>query len=98
MPVASVALINQVADTTLATDLGRKATIYAAAGVPEYWLVDLGEDRVLHHAEPSADGYGEHADVPFGAMLFAVAVEGLEMASKDRNYFSCSDNYFSYLH
>ena len=82
VPVASVALIIEVADTTLATDLGRKATLYAAAGVPEYWVVDLNEDRVLCHAEPGADGYAEQVDVPFGDVLIAVTVDGLELASE----------------
>jgi Uma2 family endonuclease len=36
----------------------RKAAVYAAAGIPRYWLVDLPRDRVLEYAEPGAAGYG----------------------------------------
>jgi len=38
-----------VADSSRAKDLGPKAWLYAAAGIPEYWLVDLVNDVVLVH-------------------------------------------------
>ena len=43
---ADILLLVEVADTTLRTDLGRKARIYASGGVTEYWVVDLNQ-RVL---------------------------------------------------
>ncbi len=39
-------LVVEVADTTLEFDRGRKAAMYARAGIPEYWIVNL-PDRVL---------------------------------------------------
>jgi Uma2 family endonuclease len=36
----------EVSDETLAFDRGRKARLYARAGIPEYWIVNL-VDRVL---------------------------------------------------
>ena len=79
VPVESVALLIEVSDTTLDTDLGRKADLYAEAGVPEYWVIDLNEDRVLLHANPRRDGsgYDGQLDVPFGDVLDAASVEGL---------------------
>ncbi len=41
------ALLVEVADTTLDTDLTVKAELYASAGVREYWVLDV-ENRVLH--------------------------------------------------
>ena len=41
LPLEHVALIVEVSNTTLRTDLGRKLRLYAEAGVPEYWVVDL---------------------------------------------------------
>lgn len=50
-----ILLLVEVADTTLRTDLGRKARIYASGGVAEYWVIDLN-NRVLYvHGSP-ADG------------------------------------------
>lgn len=81
VPVETVSLIVEVADTTLDIDLGRKAELYAAAGVPEYWVVDLNYDRVLMHARPEGDTYRGQRDVPFGGPLTAATIEGLEVGS-----------------
>jgi Uma2 family endonuclease len=56
---ANILLLVEVADTTLRTDLGRKARIYASGGVSEYWVVDLN-NRVLYvHRSPSGASYTE---------------------------------------
>jgi len=44
---ASALLIVEVADASLRMDRDLKAELYAAAGIPEYWLVDL-VGRVVH--------------------------------------------------
>ena len=41
------ALVGEVADTTLASDLDEVKQIYAAMGIPEYWVVDVLGRRVL---------------------------------------------------
>ena len=78
IPVETVALVIEVSDSTLSTDLGRKADLYADAGVPEYWVVDLNEDRVLCHANPREDGsgYDGQMDASFGETIHAATVEG----------------------
>lgn len=35
----------------------RKAAVYAAAGVPRYWLVDVPRERVFEYSQPHPDGY-----------------------------------------
>ncbi|HEV2124992.1 MAG TPA: Uma2 family endonuclease [Chloroflexota bacterium] len=52
-----VLLIIEVADTTLHYDRHVKALLYARAGIPEYWIVDLTGDAIEAHTEPSPDGY-----------------------------------------
>jgi Uma2 family endonuclease len=42
-----IALIVEVADSSLAFDLGEKLSKYAAASIPEYWVVDL-QANVFH--------------------------------------------------
>ena len=55
-------LVIEVADTSVAFDLSRKAVLYGAAGVPEYWVLDL--TRILlaafswRTATPSPRGIG----------------------------------------
>lgn len=81
VPVETVALVIEVSDSTLEADLGRKADLYAEAGIPEYWVVDLNEDWVLMHANPREDGsgYDGQLDVPFGTALHAMRLEGLSV-------------------
>lgn len=47
----------EVSDTSVAFDLSRKALLYAAAGVPEYWVLDLVRRILVVHRQPSAAGY-----------------------------------------
>lgn len=54
---AEMLLAVEVADTTLAFDLGKKASLYARCGVAELWVVDVN-GRVIHvYRDPSASGY-----------------------------------------
>ena len=52
-----IALIVEVSDSTLDHDLGPKAQLYARAGIPEYWGIDVKGCRIYQHREPSAEGY-----------------------------------------
>ena len=49
---ADVFLLVEVSDSTLARDRDVKAPLYAAHGIPEYWLVDLEARHVLVHRDP----------------------------------------------
>jgi Uma2 family endonuclease len=50
-------LLIEVSESSLRKDRGPKARIYAQAGVPEYWVVNLVERVVEIHCEPSERGY-----------------------------------------
>lgn len=84
IPGSSVLLIVEVSATTLDFDLGVKADLYADAGVPEYWVVDVNENRVLMHANPRPDGsgYDGQIDVPFGEVLHSTTIEGLAVETR----------------
>lgn len=45
-------LVVEVADTTLPLDRDRKAPLYARAGIPEYWIVNLTERCLEVYREP----------------------------------------------
>lgn len=49
---ADALLVIEVADSSLAYDRGTKFPRYAAAGIPEAWLVDLAAGIVERHTEP----------------------------------------------
>jgi Uma2 family endonuclease len=48
-----VEVIVEVADTTLARDRGVKKTIYARAGIPTYWIVNLVDRSLEVYADPT---------------------------------------------
>jgi Uma2 family endonuclease len=50
-PTAAV-MIAEIADTTLATDLTTKAELYATAGVPEYWVLDVAGRQLVVFRDP----------------------------------------------
>jgi Uma2 family endonuclease len=52
-------LVAEVSDSTLAYDLGGKARLYAKAGIPEYWVLDIQGRRLLVHREPGQNGYAD---------------------------------------
>jgi Uma2 family endonuclease len=56
----NVGLIVEVADASLARDKSLKKSIYAQAGIPVYWLVNLVEHRVEVYTDPT--GSDENAD------------------------------------
>ena len=52
-----VAVLVEVANTTMASDLGEKAVQYAQSEVNDYWVVLVKENAVVVHRQPSPDGY-----------------------------------------
>jgi Uma2 family endonuclease len=59
---ADVLLVIEVSETTLDYDRAKKLPLYARAGVPEVWIVNLAGGQVETHAEP-ADGVYQVAGV-----------------------------------
>jgi Uma2 family endonuclease len=49
-------LVVEVAESSLPQDRLTKAAIYAAAGIPEYWIVNLRDDCVEVHRRPEPGG------------------------------------------
>lgn len=47
-----ILLAIEVSDTTMEYDVNVKAPLYADAGIPEYWIVDITNDRLLVHTHP----------------------------------------------
>lgn len=54
---SEVLLLIEVAHSSLHIDRGLKRTIYAEAGVPEYWIVDVNNATVEVHTTPANGRY-----------------------------------------
>ena len=79
---STAALAIEVALSSLRRDLQIKAPLYAAAGVQEYWVIDLAGQRIVVHRTPGADGYGVRDELGASDRLQAtsVALPALDIA------------------
>ncbi len=57
-------LVIEIADTSLQYDRTTKRSLYASAGIPEYWIVNLIERRLEVYREPSSP----EPETPFNAL------------------------------
>lgn len=57
---SDLVLVIEVAETTLVEDRGVKSNLYAEAGIPEYWIVNLVDKTLEVHRRPVA-ATGEQA-------------------------------------
>ncbi|MDG3003785.1 Uma2 family endonuclease [Paludisphaera mucosa] len=72
---ADVALLVEVADSSLARDRGEKRDIYARAGIPIYWVVDLTARCVEVYTGPRDGAYASTLVIAEDAAI-DVVVEG----------------------
>jgi Uma2 family endonuclease len=70
-------LVIEVAVTTHWLDRGKKADLYAAAGIPNYWLVDVPGRAVEVRTQPGAHGYTRCDVYPEGSIV-PVPLEGVD--------------------
>jgi len=52
-----VLLVIEVAESSLAYDRGEKAELYAAAGIKDYWVINLPDRSIEVHRDPGAGRY-----------------------------------------
>lgn len=53
-----IPLIIEAAASSMKRDAQVKMPIYAAAGIPEYWIADFENQTLIVHREPTDNGYG----------------------------------------
>jgi Uma2 family endonuclease len=54
---ADILLIVEIADSSLEYDTSVKVELYSILGVPEYWVADLRNNRLLAYSDPQKDSY-----------------------------------------
>ena len=80
--VSDVFLVVEVADTTLAFDVGTKVPLYARCGIPEAWVVDVNESAIHVFRDPDERGYrsASAARVPERVVCAALPEVAVEVA------------------
>ena len=78
-------LVIEVSDSSLARDRLKKATVYAGAGIAEYWIVSLRDDLVEVSRVPDGESrhYTETRLARRGERLDLVALPGASVAVDD---------------
>lgn len=73
-----IALLIEVADSSLDYDRGEKLEAYAAAGVPEYWIVNLIDRHVevYQRPDPASGNYVDRTDHAIGELLTILMPDG----------------------
>ena len=78
-----VLLAVEVADTSADYDRAVKLPLYARAGLPEVWLIDLQEGRIEVYARPQGGAYQQCVEVAANATFSSPTVARLELAAAD---------------
>jgi Uma2 family endonuclease len=76
-------LVVEVADSSIRTDRLVKSGLYAEAGIPEYWLVDLDERVVEVSRDPAGGRYGSSQRVGREETLRPLALGDVELHVAD---------------
>jgi Uma2 family endonuclease len=76
---ADVALVVEVADTSIDLDRRRKARLYGRAGIPEYWIVALPERILEVFTGAGTAGYEQHTAFQPGDTVNPVAKPGAKI-------------------
>jgi len=72
-----VALVVEVAATSLIHDRDRKLPLYAETGIPEAWIVDLNADVIEVHSQPRPAGYERSTRFRRGERMISATLPGL---------------------
>jgi Uma2 family endonuclease len=84
LPTArDVLFLIEVSDTTLRYDRARKLPLYARAGIPESWLVDLPGQAIERHTSPAEGGYRVTLRVGRGEEIESLALPGLVLRADE---------------
>jgi Uma2 family endonuclease len=74
---ADVALLIEIAETSLSIDRTDMARVYAESGIPTYWIVNLLDQQVEVYTEPGPGGYQSSEFLTRGQYL-TVVIDGAE--------------------
>ena len=58
----------EVSNKTLSKDLTEKSTIYARNGIPEYWVIDLVNKKLIVHLDPQNNSYSQIKEYTSGTI------------------------------
>ncbi len=76
-------LVVEIADSSFAYDIGRKAALYASFGIRELWVIHAVRLETRIHREPGEGGYRHVEDFPATELLTPLLLPGLALRLAD---------------
>lgn len=80
---ADVLLVIEVAETSVEYDRGVKIPLYAQAGIPEAWLVNLPKEIIEIYTQPKNGKYQKVQRLKRGKPLVSPTIAGLSLSVDD---------------
>ncbi len=80
---ADILLLIEVVDTSLEYDRSVKIPLFAQAGVPEVWLVDLSADRIEVYRNPAGGRYGDVTSASSDETLTPLHLADVKLSAAD---------------
>ncbi|MGB7916034.1 MAG: Uma2 family endonuclease [Rhodomicrobium sp.] len=77
MSAETALFVVEIADSSFAYDIGRKAALYASFGIPELWVIYAVRLETRIHRSPSLTGYQSMLDLPSDQLLIPACSEEL---------------------
>lgn len=74
-----ILLVIEAAVSSMKRDAQVKMPIYAAAGIPEYWIADIENQTLIVHREPTDNGYGLIQKFTGDTPVNAESIDGLSL-------------------
>ena len=73
-----IAMVVEVADTSLLEDREMATAVYGPSGIPIYWIVNVVSRQVEVYTDPGPQGYRSRVDFPVGQAV-AVMIDGQQL-------------------
>ncbi len=83
-------LIMEISDSTLALDRGEKASLYAKAGIPDYWILNLKDQRLEIRRSPIPSANAPYG-FEYGALTLHAPDESVTPLCSETTVFQVSD-------
>lgn len=80
---SDVSLVVEAAISSRSRDLGRKKKAYAAAGIPEYWVIDAGEGALHVFTGPTGGGWSSASSLGLDAVVSPLFAPAIAIPVKD---------------
>jgi Uma2 family endonuclease len=80
-PVSAFLGFVEIAESSLAFDRGPRMRLYARYGLRDYLIVDLRNDRLIVHRDPTPDGYATIAELGHGRTFSLTQLPDVELAA-----------------